>query len=80
MRPGENNLEKIMESEKAIMDVAMMLCIGIWDAEATEAFHTLPRNEQVKILRSPIMHAGIMLRLKEALGKKAEEIQQEEGI
>jgi hypothetical protein len=65
-----------MKSEKAIMDAAMMLFIGVWDAEANTAFHTLPRNEQAKILRSPIMHMGIMLRLKEALNRKAEEIQQ----
>jgi hypothetical protein len=69
-----------MQSEKAIMDAAMMLFIGIWDASEGPAFHTLPRNEQVKILRSPVMHAGIMLRLEEALSKKAEEIQQGEGI
>jgi hypothetical protein len=65
-----------MESEKAIMDAAMMLFIGIWDAEADMAFHTLPRNEQATILRSPIMHMGIMLRLKEALNRKAAEIQE----
>jgi hypothetical protein len=64
-----------MESEKAIMDAAMMLFIGIWNASEGPAFHTMPIEEQVKVLRSPIMHAGIMLRLKEALNRKAEEIQ-----
>jgi hypothetical protein len=68
-------MEKIMQSEKAIMDAAMMLFIGIWNASEGPAFHTLPREEQVKILRSPIMHAGIMLRLKEALNRTAGEIE-----
>jgi hypothetical protein len=68
-----------MESEKAIMDAAMMLFIGVWNAEANTAFHTLPKNEQVIILRSPIMHMGMMVKLKEALDKKAEEILQGEG-
>jgi hypothetical protein len=69
-----------MQSEKAIMDAAMMdtammLFIRVWNAAASKAFHTLPRDEQAVVLRSSIMHEGIMLVLKEALSRKAEEIQ-----